>query len=123
MTGNSPATTADSRLDTVYRISERLDYEVDEQRQVVVLRQQDHWIQRWARRLKFAIPACRRIALDDFASFVFLTIDGHRSVKEIGSLMAEAFGNRIDPLYPRLLMFLDHLEKNERFICRCAGTP
>lgn len=122
MTGLAATPVDDRRLERVYRLSEPLDYEVDDRRQVVILRRQDHWIQRWARRLRFAIPAYRRIALDDFASFVFLTIDGQRSVQEIGRLMADAFGERIDPLYPRLLMFLEHLEKNERFICRRADA-
>lgn len=107
-------------LDTVYAIQAGLDYEVDDRRIVTVLRKQDHWIQRCARKLKFRIPAYRRIAMDDFASFVFLSIDGSRTVQEIGEILAAQYGEQAHPLYERLLMFLQHIEKNEHFIVRKA---
>jgi hypothetical protein len=109
---------SNNQLDTVFLINEQLDYETDDRRLVTVLRKQDHWIQRCARKLRFRIPAYRRIEMDDFASFVFLSIDGRRTVKEIGELLAEQYGEQINPLYERLLMFLNHIEQNERFIVR-----
>ncbi|BEV73749.1 MULTISPECIES: PqqD family peptide modification chaperone [unclassified Paludibacterium] len=107
-------------LDVVYEIKAGLDYEIDDRRIVTILRKQDHWIQRFVRKLKFKIPAYRRTSLDDQASHAFLSIDGTRTVQEIGELMAARFGDQANPLYERLLMFLNHIEKNERFIVRKA---
>jgi hypothetical protein len=105
-------------LDTIYQLHADLDYEVDDRRCVTILRKQDHWIQRYARKLKFKIPDYRRTTLDDFASFVFLSIDGQRSVQSIGEILDAHYGEQARPLYQRLLMFLNHIEKNERFISR-----
>lgn len=105
-------------LETVYAIQPGLHYEVDECEIVTILRKQDHWIQRCARKLRLSIPEYRRISMDDYGSAAFLSIDGTRSVKDIGDIMAARFGERINPLYQRLEMFLNHIEKNERFIVR-----
>ncbi|MBV8048799.1 MAG: PqqD family protein [Paludibacterium sp.] len=105
-------------LKIVFQLSAQLDYEVDDRRIVTILRKQDHWIQRLARKLTFKIPAFRRIELDDYGSFVLLSIDGKRTVEEIGAAMSAQFGERANPLFERLLMFLNHIEKQERFIVK-----
>jgi hypothetical protein len=110
-------------LDTVYAIHAKLDYEIDDRRIVTILRKQDHWIQRFARKLKCKIPAYRRTTMDDYASLAFLSIDGKRSVKDIGAIMAAQFGDQANPLYERLLVFLNHIEKTERFIVKKPVAP
>jgi hypothetical protein len=108
----------DDPLDAVYEVKPGLDYEIDDGKIVTVLHKQDHWIQRCARKLAIRIPAYRRISMDDFASFVFLSIDGTRTTREIGEILARQYGDRINPLHQRLLMFLHHIERNEHFIVR-----
>ncbi|TDR77932.1 PqqD family protein [Paludibacterium purpuratum] len=110
----------DNPLDTVYEVNAKLDYEVDDRRIVTILRKQDHWIQRFARKLKLRIPAYRRTTMDDYASFVFLSIDGKRSVQDIGEVLAAQYGEQANPLFERLLVFLNHIEKSERFIVKKA---
>jgi hypothetical protein len=105
-------------LDTVYVHKPTLEYEVDALRIVTVLVRQNHWIQRLARKLRFGIPAYRRIALDEYASFVFLCIDGKRTVRTIGECLTERFALQANPLYERLGLFLEHIERNEHFIVR-----
>lgn len=106
------------QLDLVYQLHAQLEYEIDDRRIVTVRRKQDHWIQRWARKLQIRIPAYRHTTLDDFASFVFLSIDGQKTVQRIGECVAEQYGEKANPLYERLLTFLNHIEKNEHYIVR-----
>jgi len=74
-------------LSLVYKIRDGLEYEVDEKGIVIILKRQDHWIQRFFRKLQFRIPETTRVTLDSYASFIFLNIDGKRTVKEIGEIM------------------------------------
>ena len=71
-------------LSTVFKIVGGLEYEVDANSLVTILKKQDHKIQKFFRKLKFRIPEYRRESLDEFGSYVFLQIDGKKTVKEIG---------------------------------------
>ena len=55
------------------------------------------------------------ITLDEVGTFIWREIDGAQDVKTIGERLAAEFGDKVDPLYPRLAGFLQSLEKN-RFI-------
>ena len=50
--------------------------------------------------------------LDAYGSFVWLLIDGKTSVRELGLLLKEEYGDRVEPLYGRLALFLSLLERN-----------
>jgi hypothetical protein len=63
----------------------------------------------------FHTPPYSDIDLDEFGSFVWKQIDGERSVYEIAALVKAAFGDRAEPLYPRLVEFFKIL-KNNRFV-------
>jgi hypothetical protein len=56
-----------------------------------------------------------KIKLDDIGSFIWGLCDGRKTVKEIGWKLKEEFGDRVEPLYERLGVFFQNLEKN-RFI-------
>lgn len=56
-----------------------------------------------------------KINLDEVGSFIWNLCDGKTTVKEIGEKLNKNFGSRVDPLYERLSLFLQNLEKN-RFI-------
>lgn len=82
------------------------------------LEKQDHPIQRFFRRLKVKIPAYRKIALDEYGSYVFRQIDGQKSVREIACALETAFGERVQPLYERLGQFLTYVERQRRYIVK-----
>lgn len=70
-----------------------------------------HWIaQRFFRR-----PRVSHIRLDDFGSFIWLQMDGSRSVQEIGQAVKERFGQKAEPLYERLCQYIKTLHR-EGFI-------
>jgi hypothetical protein len=51
--------------------------------------------------------------LDDYGTFVWLALDGKKSVRELGVELKEKFGEKVEPLYPRLAHFLSLLERNK----------
>lgn len=103
-------------LDVIFRVSNKLPYEVNEEGIVSVLIKQDHMIQRIFRKLRVKIPEYQRIAMDEFGSYTFLQIDGHKTVREIGEALEAKFGDKVQPLYERLSLFLTHIQEQCHYI-------
>lgn len=108
----------DEILNMRFKICDNIEYEVDENGIVTVLEKQDHKIQRFFRKLKVKIPMYKKIAFDEYSSEVFLQIDGNKTVKEIGEELEAKFGDKVQPLYERLLVFLNHICINCKYIER-----
>jgi hypothetical protein len=53
-----------------------------------------------------------KIKLDDVGSFIWELCDGEKSIKEISARLKEKFGDKVEPLYDRLGIFFQNLEKN-----------
>ncbi len=103
-------------LNIIYKISDNLEYEVDKDNIVTILVKQDHKVQKFFRKLKFKIPEYRKITLDEYGSYVFSQIDGKKTVKDIGESLELKFGDKVHPLYERLLLYLNHIEVNCYYI-------
>ena len=103
-------------LNIVYKVCDGIEYEVSEVGIVTILEKQDHKIQNFFRKLKFKIPTNKKIELDEYGSSVFLEIDGNKTVEEIGKVLEKKFGEQINPLYERLLVFLNHIDTNCKYI-------
>ncbi len=56
-------------------------------------------------------PKISYIHLDETGSFVWPLIDGESDVFAIGKKVKEEFGEKADPLYPRLVLFFETLDK------------
>lgn len=104
-------------LNLVFKVSNNISFEVDNDT-VTIFEKQDHFIQKFFRKLKFKIPMYKKVELDKYSSFVFLQIDGKKTIKEIGSNLEDTYGEDSHPLYERLLMFLNHVEINCKYIER-----
>lgn len=103
-------------LNLVFKISDTLEYEVDKDGIVTILEKQDHKIQKFFRKLKFRIPEYKKISLDEYGSYIFLQVDGKKTVKVIGESLEAKYGEKAYPLYERLLLFLNHIEVNCHYI-------
>ena len=103
-------------LNLKFRICDNLNYKIDDNGIVTVLEKQDHKIQKFFRKLKFKIPLYKEITLDEISSEVFRQIDGIKTVKEIGECLEVKFGDKVNPLYERLLVFLNHIYVNCNYI-------
>lgn len=103
-------------LSLKFRICDNVEYKVDDNGIVTVLEKQDHKIQKFFRKLKFKIPLYKEITLDEISSEVFLQIDGDKTVKEIDDNLEKKYGEKVNPLYERLLIFLNHIYINCEYI-------
>lgn len=103
-------------LDIVYKICDNIEYDVNEDKIVTILEKQGHKVQNFFRKLKFKIPTYKKIELDEYSSAVFLEINGEKTVEEIGKKLEAKFGEKVNPLYERLLLFLNHIEANCKYI-------
>ena len=103
-------------LNLKFRICDSINYKVDDNGIVTVLEKQDHKIQKFFRKLRFKIPLYKEITLDEISSEVFTQIDGIKTVKEIGECLEVKFGDKVNPLYERLLVFLNHIYVNCNYI-------
>lgn len=113
----SPKLTDADLKELVFKKNPRVNYKV-EGKQVTIIRAQNHWIQKFLRKLHFKIPEFTYLDLDEYGSFVFQQIDGQRSAYEIGQNLGEQFEEANDYLYSRLLLYLKQLEVNEQIIER-----
>ena len=103
-------------LNLKFRICDNVNYKIDDNGIVTVLEKQDHKIQKFFRKLRFKIPLYKEITLDEISSEVFTQIDGIKTVKEIGECLEVKFGDKVNPLYERLLVFLNHIYVNCNYI-------
>jgi len=63
-----------------------------------------------------------RIRLDEIGSYFWENCDGLLSVREIADRQKSHFGDRVEPLYERIGLFLKSLERN-RFITFRPAPP
>lgn len=103
-------------LNLKFRICDNVNYKIDDNGIVTVLEKQDHNIQKFFRKLRFKIPLYKEITFDEISSEVFTQIDGIKTVKEIGEYLEVKFGEKVNPLYERLLTFLNHIYVNCNYI-------
>ena len=103
-------------LNTKFKICDYVEYEVNKNKIVTVLERQDYKIQRFFRKLKIKIPMYKKVEFDEYCSAVFMQLDGNRTVKEVGENLQHKFGDKVNPLYERLLVFLNHIYDNCKYI-------
>ena len=95
-------------LDLVPRQSKKYKFEVDEEGKVTVFVENKGFFNLAAQKL-FKKPRFTQIHLEEFGSFIWQKIDGKRTVKEIADLLHEKFGEKADPLYPRISVYVKTL--------------
>lgn len=55
-------------------------------------------------------PEYTQVHLDENGSFIWPLIDGEKNIIELGELVKTQFGEKAEPLYPRLAKFFQVLE-------------
>ena len=99
-------------LDFVPIINPRNDWSQDDQGVVTI-----HMIHRGfyaaiAQKF-FHTPRVSHIKLDEYGSFLWKEIDGTRSVGDLALQMKERFGDGAEPLYDRLVKYMQILRNNQ----------
>ncbi len=72
--------------------------------------------QKILRMFGFKIPKYSHLELDEYSSFVFKSIDGKKNIYKIGELLKEKYGDDAEPIYDRLVLFLEHLKNEKKWI-------
>lgn len=103
-------------LTIVYQKSPNLDFHLDDQGMVVIVKEQNHWIQRFFRKLYVKIPEQTFVTLDAYGSFVMKQIDGQTSIEELGKRLAAEYEEAGNQLFDRLQLYINHLEYREQWI-------
>ena len=96
-------------LDKIPAICGDLDW-MENNGLVTVVQENKGFYNRLAQKM-FKTPEVSNIDLDEFRSFVWLSIDGKNTVFDIGGKVKEEFGEEAEPLYPRLIQFLNVLKE------------
>lgn len=60
----------------------------------------------------FHKPKVSHIELDEYGTFVWKAIDGQNSVYQIAELIKEKYGEKANPLYDRLVKYMQILRNN-----------
>ena len=63
----------------------------------------------------FHTPRVSHIALDTYGSFLWKEMDGKKNVGQLALLLKEQFGEEAEPLYNRLVRYMQIL-RNNRFV-------
>ncbi|WP_213818933.1 PqqD family protein [Garciella nitratireducens] len=63
----------------------------------------------------FKTPESFKIDLDKIGSFIFKNIDGKNNIEKIAELLKKQFGQEVEPLYKRLITYINIL-RNNKFI-------
>lgn len=100
-------------LDYVPAVSEKNEWEI--RNNIVTIHVTHRGLWATLAHTVFRRPRVSHITLDAYGSFIFRSMDGHRSVEELARLLKERFGGEVEPLYPRLVPYLRIL-RNNRFI-------
>lgn len=101
-------------LDRIPCRAEGLLWETGEDGFVVLQVENKGAFNRIAQKL-FRKPRCTKVHMDRYGSFLWPLIDGERTVAELAGLQKEAFGEEVEPLYPRIVKYFQIVE-SYRFI-------
>lgn len=98
-------------LDKVPAFSEKLSWRQEDDGLVTILMENTGIFNRIFQ-VFFKKPKISYIHLDEMGSFILPLVDGKRSVYDISILVKEHFGEKAEPLYERLVKFMQVLEEN-----------
>lgn len=100
---------AENLLDRKPKRSQGLEYTQSDDGIVTLNRKNEGFMNKLAQKF-FRKPSVSYIHLDEHGSFIWLLLDGDKTVEEIGPSIKEKFGEDAEPLYPRLTKYLAILE-------------
>lgn len=103
-------------LDIVFQQNNRFHVEESEDGQITIFVENKGAFNRIAQ-LLFKKPKVSQIHLEEFGNFIWKQIDGKLTVYEISQKVHEHFGEKAEPLIPRLVQYFKMLE-NYGFIER-----
>lgn len=96
-------------LDFIPAYQENIPFEISKEGEVTLLVENRGFFNRLAQ-LIFRKPKISKIHLDRMGNFIWPLIDGEKSLFELAELVKQEFGEKAEPLYPRLAQYFKNLE-------------
>jgi hypothetical protein len=96
-------------LDLIPERAEGLSWEKGEDNIIVLQTENTGLFNRMAQKL-FRRPRFTNVHMDKYGSFLWPLLDGEKTVKELAILQKEAFGEEVEPLYPRIVKYFQIME-------------
>lgn len=104
---------SENYMDYIPKRSESIKWKQKEDSNLVqIIVKRDSITEKITQKLFFT-PDKSKIDLDELGTFVWLNINGENTVYEIGQLIKENFKGNAEPLYERLIQFLQILSNNK----------
>ena len=100
---------ADNYLDYIFEKNSSYEWTTDAEGIVTILQENKGLFNTLAQKL-LKKPRISQIHMEEFGSFIWKLIDGNLSVYEIGQKVSEQFGEKAEPLYERLSVYMKQLE-------------
>ena len=98
-------------LDYVPVCAPEHSWDVNEKNLVVLQVENKGFYNRLAQKV-FKRPKVSHISLDEYGSFVWRQMDGKRTIYDISFLVKEQYGEKAEPLLPRLTKYFQILYQN-----------
>jgi len=98
-------------LDFIPKRVDAIEYHQDEDENVVLHIERKSFFDKIAQKLK-KTPRISYYTLDSIGSFVWLAIDGKKTIYQIGEELKKEKGDSVEPLYERLAKYFQILELN-----------
>ncbi len=89
-----------------------LDFKKDEKGMVIITVPNIGFFN-WIAQKFFGRPKESQIHLDEYSSYVWLGMNGKRDITELGRYLKRKYGEDAEPLYERLVKFMDILQSNK----------
>ena len=91
-------------LDLIPERAAELTWSTDDEEIIVLEVENTGVFNRIAQKL-FKRPRVTKVHMEKYGSFLWPLIDGERSVMELADLQKAAFGEEVEPLYPRVVKY------------------
>ncbi len=85
---------------------------------VVTLEQENKGVMNRIAQKLFGKPEITYVHLDEMGSFIWPLLDGKTTILDLGKRVEEAFGEKANPLYERLVKYLQILESYGFISCK-----
>lgn len=96
-------------LDKIPKRKETVAWHMSETNEVILEIENKGLFNRIAQKI-FKKPKISYIHLEEFGSFIWNIIDGETDITSIGKSVKEHFGDKAEPIYPRLAQYFQTLE-------------
>lgn len=96
-------------LDFIPAHSDMHRYEIDEDGSVTIFKE-NKGVFNWIAQKLFHRPRISQIHLDKMGNFIWPLMDGKNTLQDIALCVKERFGEEAEPLYERLIVYIQNLE-------------